>query len=264
MARVRRNRRKGPKRELPKLPAIAMPAINWRPLLTVGLLLGVGAVSFGLGRELLELPVRKLDIQGPFQRVTENEIITAAQPALVGSLLTLDLTAIRRRVTSIDWVDTVTLQRIWPDTLRISYREHLAAASWGRKGLLNTRGELFADDLKREYLELPVLIGPDGSHQRVAEQYLKIRDRLTQAGLSLGSVEMDERGAFTFELDGGPSVRIGREDIDGRTDRFFRVAVPSLAEDLGRADYIDLRYPNGFAVAWRESAAIGTTLARAD
>jgi cell division protein FtsQ len=65
---------------------------------------------------------------------------------------------------------------------------------------------------------------------------------------------MDDRGAFSMTLASGVTIRIGREDIVGRVDRFFGVAVPKLAGDLDRAAYIDLRYPNGFAVGWREAA----------
>lgn len=262
MARTRRNRLKAPKRELPRLPALPRPTINWNAVFAVVSVTAVALVSVALGRELLDLPVRKLDIEGRFQRVTKLEILAAAQPALKESFLTLDLEDIRERVAAIDWVDTVKLQRVWPDTLRISYEEHRAAARWGDKGLLNTRGELFADDVRREYPELPRLAGPEGSHQRVAATYMAVRDRLARANLTLESVEMDARGSFSIGLAGGINVRIGRDDIDRRIDRLFTVAVPTLAGELDRVAYIDLRYANGFAVGWREAPAADSTFAR--
>jgi cell division protein FtsQ len=255
---------KGPKRELPKLPSLPRPSINWGAVFAAGALSAVALVSFALGRELLDLPVRQLDIEGRFQRVTKLEILAAAQPALRESFLTLDLEDIRHRVAAIDWVDTVRLRRVWPDTLKISYEEHRAAASWGDDGLLNTRGELFASDVRREYPELPRLAGPDGSHRRVAATYLAVRDRLTRANLILESIEMDARGAFSIGLAGGISVRIGRDDVDGRIDRFFAAAMPTLAGDLDRIEYIDLRYANGFAVGWREAPDPDSAVARVE
>ena len=261
---MKRNRLKSPKRQLPKLPAVTLPQINWRGLASVAAVIAVGLVSLSFGREMVDLPVRKLDIHGRFQRVTELEIAAAAQPALNQSFLTLDLNEIRRRVTAIDWVDSVTLQRLWPDTLRISFEEHQAAASWGDKGLLNTRGELFAEDIRYEYRELPKLFGPDGSHRRVASRYLEVRDRVSKTNLTLDSIVMDERAAFTLQFAGGLSVRIGRDDVSSRIERFFNIAVPSLAGDMERVAYVDLRYPNGFAVGWREPVAVESTLARLD
>jgi len=261
VARSRPNRRKSEKTALPKLPkmprmpALPRPRINWQFTYALVTLCVVVAVSIALGRELLDLPVRKLDIDGRFQHVTKLEIAAAAQPVLDQSFLTVDLAEIRSRIQGINWVDTVTLQRIWPDTLRISYEEHQAAARWGANSLLNTNGELFAEDLRREYPELPRLDGPDGSHRRVAEQYLHVRDRLAKSSLMLDAIAMDARGAFTLELDRGISVRIGREDVDGRLERFFDVAVPWLSADLNRISYIDMRYPKGFVVGWSDGEA---------
>lgn len=258
MIRTRRNRRKPPKRDLPKLPKMPRPSVNWQALLHTAAVVAVAAVSVALGRELLDLPVRTLDIEGRFQRVTKLEIRAAAEPALEQSFLTLDLGDIHRRIAAIDWVDTVTLQRVWPDTLMISYTEHRAAARWGADGLLNVRGELFAEHVRHAYPELPQLVGPDGSHRRVASRYLEVRDRLTMAGLLLDSIEMDARGAFSIRLSDGLEVRIGREDIEGRISRFFDTAVPRLGADLDRVEYIDMRYPKGFVVGWRDQGPTPT------
>ncbi len=265
MVRSRRNRRKpdAPRLpRLPKMPALPRPSINWQALFGFAVLAAVAATSFALGRELLELPVRTLSIEGPHQRVTKLRIQSAAQPAADASLLTLDLEDLKQRIAAIDWVDTVTLQRVWPDTLKITYEEHQAAARWGDSGLLNIRGELFATDSGYAFSGLPRLAGPDGSERRVAGRYLEIRDRLEGAGLVLEAIEMDARGAFEIELDGGLIVRIGREDIDGRIDRFFRFAVPELVSDFDRVAYIDMRYPKGFAVGWRQREGSDSELPR--
>lgn len=262
MARPKRNRIREPKRRLPKLPTLPRPNVDWRALAFAAAAAVVGVVGIGIAREVVEVPVRKLNIEGRFQRVTELEILSAAQPALDQNFLTLDLADIRQRIAEIDWVDSVTLQRVWPDTLKISYTEHQAAASWGQGALLNTRGELFAEDVRHEYRELPKLDGPDGSHRRVAAFYLRVKDRLSKSNLTLESIEMDQRGSFAIKLVGGLSVLVGRDDIDGRVERFFSVAVPSLLGDMDRASRIDLRYPNGFAVEWNEPANEQVAVAR--
>ena len=262
MTRSRRNRRKSPKRELPRLPSIPRPRINWRAVFAAAAVSVLVAASLALAREYVDVPVRWVHIEGSFQRVTKLEIVAAAQPGLERSFLTLDLDDIRRRVAAIDWVDTVSLQRVWPDTLKISYTEHRAAASWEAGGLLNTSGELFAQDVRHEYLGLPQLAGPEGSHRRVAARYLDVRDRLSQANLLLESIRMDARGSFSIELKNGVSVRLGRDDIDERIDRFFGGAVRLLERDLDQVAYIDMRYPNGFAVGPRERAPSGPSLVR--
>ncbi len=266
MKRTRRNRRKAPRRELPKLPrlpALPRPSIDWGRIGALVLTLGLAAAILAFGRELLEVPVRRLDADGSFQRVTKLEILAAASPVVEDkTFLSVNLGDVRDRVAAIDWIDTVRVQRVWPDSLRIAFTEHRAAARWGDRGLLNTRGELFAEDVPHEYLELPRLDGPEGSHHRVAVRYLEIRERLAEASLVLDSVRMDARGAFTIDFVGGLSVRIGREHVSDRIDRFFTDVVPYMGGSLQRAAYIDMRYPSAFAVGWRE--ATDTRLARLD
>jgi len=81
----------------------------------------------------------------------------------------------------------------------------------------------------------------------------------------LRTVEMDDRGALIFSLSGGQEIRLGREAHEARLDRFFAVAAPALETELDRIRYIDLRYPNGFAVGWAQLPRDGVTqLAQAD
>lgn len=264
MKRPRHNRRKQPKRELPSLPPLPRVAVNWRATFALIATTAVLAIAVALGRELLELPVRALEIEGSFQRVSKLEIEAAARPALDRSFVGLDLEDLRARIAGIAWIDTVKLERSWPDTLRISFTEHRAAARWGESGLLNTRGELFADDVRQEYRELPRLAGPEGSHRRVADRYLAVRERLPDTNLTLAAIRMDARGAFTIEFTRGLVVRIGRDDVDERIDRFFDVAIRELAAEADEARYVDMRYANGFAVGWRAPAAPEASLARLD
>jgi len=264
MTRTRRNRRKPQKRELPSLPAFPRPRINWRAMFATTTVLVMIAASLALARELLEVPLRTVDVEGSHERVTELEVLAAAGTALDASFLSLDLAEIRHRVAAIDWIEKVTLQRVWPDKLKISVTEHRAAARWGESGLLNTQGELFAEDVQKEYQELPRLAGPDGSHRRVAARYLGVRDSLFRAGLALDELRMDATGSFTIEIVGGLSVRIGRDDIDGRIDRFFNVAVPALGSEIDQLSYIDLRYSSGFAVRPRDPELPVSSLASLD
>jgi len=75
---------------------------------------------------------------------------------------------------------------------------------------------------------------------------------LAEAELALESLSMDERGSWRLVLRGGQEIRLGRREIDERLYRFFDVVAPSLAADLNRVEYVDLRYTNGFAVGWRD------------
>jgi cell division protein FtsQ len=56
-------------------------------------------------------------------------------------------------------------------------------------------------------------------------------------------------------LDSGVTVRLGRRDVDERIDRFIRTASQVIAHRVTDISYVDMRYSNGFAIGWRQSAA---------
>lgn len=249
--RTKANRRKSPPRNL-QLPKFR---INWRRVLAVPAAVAA-LVGFGFLVELaLDRPVERLSIEAPFLRVTSVQIEEVVGPEIGRGFLSVDLNALRERLEEIDWVNRATVWRRWPGTLSVAVTEHRAAARWGETGLLNVAGELFTRDSRHSFPELPLLEGPEGSERRVAELYLAVRDRLADAQLRLTTLRMDERGALEFELSGGQQIRLGRESVDTRLQRFFAIAVPALASELDDVAYVDLRYSNGFSVGRRGQAA---------
>ena len=241
-----------------RLSRVKMPTIGgaWLRRLRAALVLPIVAcLLYGAfkGVQLaLDQPVRKLVVEGTFQRVTPIQVEAAVADGLNAGFMTVNLGALRKRVQELDWVDRVNVGRRWPDTLIVRVTEHQAAARWGEQGLLNVRGELFTERSQHSFPELPNLAGPQGSEHDVARRYLAVRGKLAEAGLTLESLGLDERGAWRLVLGGGQEIRLGRRDIDERLYRFFDVVAPALAADLKRVDYVDLRYTNGFAVGWRD------------
>jgi cell division protein FtsQ len=240
-----------------RVPHLKLPTIGtqWLRRLRAALALPIAiAIAFGLFKVAqlsLDQPVRNLVVEGAFQRVTPIQVEAAIAADLESGFLSIDLVQVRERVEALDWVDRANIGRQWPDTLIVRVTEHQAAARWGESGLLNVRGELFTEHSQHNFPELPSLAGPRGSERDVARRYLAVRGKLAEADLALQSLELDERGSWALVLGGGQEIRLGRRDIDERLYRFFDVVAPTLAGDLARVEYVDLRYTNGFAVGWR-------------
>ncbi len=252
MKRSKVNRRKTVKRR-PSLPTIR---INLRAVLIPPAVLSTLAGTFFATEALLDHPVDILQLEGAFQRVTPIQVEAALAPALDRGFLSSNLSQLHRLVATLDWVDEVEIARVWPDTLTVRIAEHQAAARWGDTGLLNTRGELFTDESRYKFPELPHLTGPAGGEGRVASQYLALRGPLAEANLTLDALTMDDRGAWQIELTSGQEIRLGRRDIEQRLARFFTVVVPALAVEMHRIEYVDLRYTNGFAVGWSSHSGL--------
>src|SRR5204863_8632011 len=120
----------------------------------------------------------------------------------------------------------------------------------------NTYGELFHG---QGDAALPLLAGPPGSAAEVASRYAEFRKQLVPLGLELKSVLLSPRYAWQLQLSNGLTVQLGRDrEKDRAVERFARFAAVyphTLAKLERRLDYVDLRYPNGFALRVPEPGA---------
>ncbi len=230
--------------------------INWRAAGITGAVLASGVVLAMLLIFALDRPVRRVQIEGTFQRVSPPEIENVVSQYAHGGLASVDLALIREQVRNIDWVDSAVVTRAWPDAIKVVIVEQVAAARWNDMGLLNARGELFLRKARYVPPELPLLEGPEGTEGAVAQLYNDAQGRLFEAGLSLTGVRLDERGAWELELANGLHVKLGRQSVNERLERFIGLATPMVAKRVAEISYVDMRYTNGFSVGWTARSAL--------
>lgn len=247
MARKQARRRKAS-------PKIRLPAISLSAVLTPLVALAVIALTYHVSTRMLDRDIVSLEINGPFQRVTPLQIEEALAAELDAGFFGANLRGMQQRIQSLPWIDQAAVARRWPDRIAITVTEQVPAAVWGRRGLLNVRGELFVADAQHLPAELPKLSGPVESSAEVARRYLSVRDQLVPLGLDLHEVQLDRRGAWNMTLSNGVEVRLGRRDVDRRADLFVAVAADVVAGQASDIDYVDMRYSNGFTIGWKDGA----------
>jgi cell division protein FtsQ len=248
-ARPRKNRRKQSERKF------RLPAVNWRALGVGAGALAVAGIGAALVMWAFNQPIETVAVEGRFQRVTPVDVerVVRTQVHSAG-LLSVDLAGVRRAIHTLPWVDAVSVQRAWPRGLDVLVVEQSAAARWGERGLLNTRGELFDTDERHIPPELAQLSGPDGKESQVAQRYLAAQGRLLQAGLRCTAMRLDARGAWEFDLANRVTVRLGRRQVDERFEKFMTAALKIVTQRGEDIAYVDMRYTNGFAIGWRGNA----------
>lgn len=245
MTRKQARRRKVKKAAWFKMPSIRLSLIV-APLAAIGVVIG----TYYLSASVLDRPIHSIEISGPFQRVTALQIEEAISAELEDGFVSADLSAIQRKIVSLPWIDEATVARRWPSRIRIRVSEQVPAAIWGDRGLLNVRGELFVDDVRHLPAELPRLSGPADHSATVAKRYLRVRERLIPIGLDLRRVHLDPRGAWEMTLANGVEVRLGRRDIQNRTELFLDIVADIITGRAAEIDYVDMRYSNGFTIGW--------------
>ncbi|UXY15582.1 FtsQ-type POTRA domain-containing protein [Chitiniphilus purpureus] len=192
-------------------------------------------------------PVKRIKVDGELDRVTREQLQYVIRNELKGTFFTLNLDKTRAAFEKLPWVRKVSVRRRWPDRLEVNIEEHVAIARWGSVALLNSYGERF-DAASND--ALPVLEGPAGAEQQMVEGYRALARTLKPIGKAPEHVWLSARRAWRMELNDGSVIEIGRDDALPRVARFVTAYPNSLAliAKTHPYQYVDLRYPNGFAV----------------
>jgi len=235
----------------------------------LGRWLGVGLAVAALltvlvwgGARLVEpttLPIRKVRLAGSFAHVSPDRIRGLVAARVHGGFFGVDVAKVQKLVEGLPWVEHASVRRVWPDTLAIDIDEQRPLARWESGGLVNTRGQVFRPDPDTYPSGLPVFAGPPDTAATLAERFRQVRERLGPLGLQVQRLSLDKRRAWRLDLSNDIELVLGREDSLARLRRFAEVYPKVLAPRAGNIARVDLRYTNGFAVAWRQGGGDQTT-----
>ena len=180
--------------------------------------------------------------------VTREQVEQLAKNDIKGNFISVNLTEVREAFVKLPWVRDVRVKREWPHGLNITLEEHQALAYWGSHALVNTYGEVFRVTLNSN---LPVFTGPkEASAREVAQQYRRFSQILVPLQQSIVEINLTPRYAWRIQLSTGTVLELGRDEIEERLVRYVSVYNHSIARfnQEGPLVYVDLRYPNGFAI----------------
>ena len=243
----------------PELP-LKQRMLPWLILSLQALLILVlgGAISWGVTwlRNPHNMPLRSVQIEGEFRKLSTNELQTAVASVMRGGFFTVNVDAVRRAAEALPWVASATVRRVWPDSLQLTVVEQRAAARWGETGLVNMTGQLFVPDAASIPPNLPRLKGPDELRWRVMENYIAVTAALAPIGRRVAELQVDKRRAWLLRLDNDVELRLGKANTLARVNRFVRVYPSVFAVRETELKTVDLRYSNGFAVRWDPSPAV--------
>jgi cell division protein FtsQ len=212
------------------------------------------------------LAVRVVQVGGELTHVSEQALRQQVGPAVQGNWLTLPLAQVRSAFESVPWVRQATVQRQWPQTLKVTLQEHRPVAVWGPAAdgkLLNEQGEVFeatANDLDED--QLPTLHGPQAQSPLVLAMYHRLVPVLQPLKAPIDALELSSRGSWRVRLESGARIELGSgsdADIETRAARLVRT-LPTVASHHGRGvsalEAADLRYASGYALRLRGVATV--------
>jgi len=232
--------------------------LRWRKSYNWGFLLVplfLGAVSLSQTSQIL--PIRSIQLQGSFENLDQREVEVALQGYIGQGFFSLDIHQLQQVINARSWTESVSVRRIWPDKLRVMIREKKPVARWDAKHLLSDSGRIYQAD-SADFAHLPLVHAANHSPAWVLREFYHLQARFDSVDEPLVTLRVDSRGALDIELINGLQIKLGRGDIDHKIDRLVNIYQQQILPRREQIERLDLRYSNGFAVAWKKEALQGS------
>lgn len=230
----------------------ARKAINWfayiKPVsISVSLLSVVAAVVLLL-LQLVNKNIEKLELVASFEHVSELQIKQQIRDVFPAGFVSLDVVEVQESLESLVMISSAQVEKIWPDTLKIILTEEAPVAIWNDKSMLNEQGDILPIALKD--LMLPSLKGDDSN--MVMQHFLLFKRFAKLHQLNLMALDYSASG-WLLEHDNGLKIR-----LDGSTAMQGLKTLETVMDQfqLARISSIDMRYEQGFAVAWKQGMVV--------
>lgn len=245
--------------------------------LTLPLVFLLLAISWGFSW-LLSHPVKQVKVYGKIEFADLEELQANSAPWLEQSFWRLDLKGLKASLETDPWLKEVKLTRHWPGILQIDLTERQAWAHWNSHWLIDNQGEGFIPS-KEVPLKLNKQVNAKPEKLAEAIKFWQYSAILLQTNhLQLAKLTFTARGSWQLEVNtlqeqqieqkpetasvlAEPEeskdihVYLGAHLVEERMQRFIAAWQGWLAKDAEKISSIDLRYPNGLAVAWLTNAA---------
>lgn len=214
----------------------------------MALLIGIYWISEPIAR-LLERPIKSVVVEGEFNFITKKRATDLISNEIDRDFLQLDLMQLKNALMSDPWVENVTLNRRWPDTLVVKIAEQKPIARWGN-GFLNQRGEIVRVEETDRLLDLPWLQGNELDATEILQQYQDLSQLLRSRGLEVVALKCDNKKSWRLTIKNDVEIAIGRDQVMEKMRRFVTVYDTHLSHIWNDVKAIDIRYSNGVAVRW--------------
>jgi cell division protein FtsQ len=194
--------------------------------------------------------------------LNRDEILGLAGVEPGKDLLGMNLKLMGEHILQSPWVETVRINRFFPDGLSIviTEREPVAIVNMGFIYYLDKKGNVFKALNRGDKLDFPVVTGfseeelgsnPKGTREALEATCLLLKVLREKGAFILADVSeihYDEGYGFTlFTSSGALPVKVGSDDFSAKVERFARI-YRSLMVQLPSIHYIDLDYSDKIIV----------------
>ncbi|VUD40322.1 Cell division protein FtsQ [Thalassocella blandensis] len=207
-------------------------------------------------------PIAQVHIEGEFIFISREKIQNLLTKRLQGDFVDINLKDIKAAIEANAWVNRVSIQRTWPDSLKVTIFEERPIARWSNSGFINREGKLIKADIGNLLDKLPQLSGIESKSGELTQNYLLFTKLLSKSQLKVAGLSVDEKYSWEILLDQNIRLKLGQGDIQKKLENFLFVyenylknESQNIAETKSKKiKSIDMRYDQGMAVQWESIA----------
>lgn len=220
-------------------------------LIVAGTLIFSATWAWSWMQKPTSFPIKQIHIQGQLTHETPQQIQKIVQKKLTGGFFSLNLLSIKQAILTQPWIQQVSFRRVWPSTLTLRITEQQAIARFGKKGVLNSDGQVFYPNEKTIPANLPRLECAENQLQGLLNFYRSADLLARLLNLSVIAITENAENSLNLILSNQIKVILGRDEALTRFKRFVAI-YPKITPLSNRPIIsVDLRYPNGVSVAYQ-------------
>lgn len=196
------------------------------------------------------LPIENIRISGEFRQLDTDKLQQQLKPYLGAGFFSVDIQKIQDQVSQQAWIEEVSVHRVWPGKIEVSVTEKQPFARWDETHLLSTRAEVFEADSKA-FMQLPLINGYVDQSAQLLQRYLTLKQKFDEQGIQLTALTEDRKGSLSLLLNDQLKVSLGTDETELKILNMLALYPMHIKPKQEFIEYIDFRYSNGFAIAWK-------------
>lgn len=170
----------------------------------------------------------------------------------VSGFFTSDLQVLRDITIGLAWVDHVSVQRDWQRGIVIKALPKQAVANFGTERLVDAKGAVFVPADNRELMQsqFATLQGEMTQAPVIMQQMQQINAWYAPLDMRVEDIILSPRMTWLVRFDNGLRVIVDNENTAQKLLNLSQLLGNQLSARRDNIQSIDLRYKNGFAIAW--------------
>ncbi|WP_343072336.1 cell division protein FtsQ/DivIB [Roseibium litorale] len=226
----------------------------------LGMTIGYGIILGGYGREVSDsllttagLGIETVKLSGQ-REIAEFQILEALEIQEGASLALYDAEAARERLDHIAWVKNASVQKLYPNTLKINLEERIPYALWQRGdtvSIITEKGDVITDDVDGRYANLLLVVNHGA--QRRAGEIISALDKVPELRPRVRAAFLVGQRRWDLMLENGISIRLPEHGLDAALADLVKMDDDSglLARDILA---VDMRLPDRVVVRLSDEA----------